>query len=204
MHTTVTLCTLILLVTMTACGVQPTISLPTAPPPTLPTPTAASPAATAAPSPAPTAVAVVPAWLRPTQALGTYHFSLFLKAVGEQADGHLDEGLIVDFTGTFQNGNVVEYRQFGAGAPAHVIRANGQMYIRGPVPDLGLDSPAWYLVDPALLPNAGPAYDLATALSRLLGALDLRDLALDGTETLDNQKCDLYRGNEYLAQPAMP
>jgi hypothetical protein len=109
---------------------------------------------------------VLPAWLRPTQALGTYRFSLFLKAVGGRTHGYLDEGVIVDFTGTFQNGQVVEYRQFGATAPAHVIRANGQMYVRGPVPDLGLDSPAWYQVDSALLPNADPAYDLATALDR--------------------------------------
>jgi tetratricopeptide (TPR) repeat protein len=203
MRTTVAFCTLILLVTMTACGVEPTLSSPTAPPPTLSTPIAAPPVATAAPSPAPTAVAVLPAWLRPTQALGAYRLSLFLKAVGEQTDGHLGEGVIVDFTGAFQDGKAVEYRQLGATTLEHVIMADGQMYVRGPVPNLGLDSPAWYQIDPALLPNADPAYDLATVLSRLLGALDLRNLEPDGVQTIDGQMCDLYRGNEYVAQPAL-
>jgi hypothetical protein len=118
MRTTVALFTFILLVTMTACGAEPTISSPTLPPPqpTVSNTATALPAATAAPSPAPTAAAASPAWLRSTQALDTYRLRLRIHVAVERSDGRVDEGLIVDVVGAFHNRDV-EYQQIGSTAP---------------------------------------------------------------------------------------
>ncbi len=102
------------------------------------------------------------------------------------------KGLIASFLGA------------DADAGIEIIAADGQNYIRGPLPLLGATEEKWYILDENSSSIAQPPVGSGQILEGLTGEnADFSGLTKTGSETIDGVSCDIYTGDKEATLKAL-
>src|SRR5581483_7867676 len=171
----------------------------------------------ATPTPAPsstsssTATGPLAAALNKTKAATTYRVDLNIGTEGDlsalggptptpSSDNQTE--LLLSMQGEF-NGPNAHFTAQGAAIRSlgldptrvlEIVNYNGDLYVKGPVPEIGATENKWYKAPPQVAP---PQLNPSSVLDAFGDtALNPSDFPKTGTETLNDMSCDVYSGDK--------
>ncbi|HZQ09012.1 MAG TPA: hypothetical protein VFD70_20715 [Anaerolineae bacterium] len=200
------------------CGANPTptpvpptpTDIPTLPPPSPTTVPPTVPPTSSSTSSSPATGPLTDA-LHKTRAATTYRVDLNIGVKGDMsalggptptADNENQTATLLSMQGEF-NGSNAHFTTLGAALRSlgldpnrvlEIVNYNGDLYIKGPVPEIGAAENKWYKAPP----NVAPPQLNPNSILDAFGATGLNpsDFPNSGTESLDGMSCQVYSGDK--------
>ena len=202
----------LLTVLISACA-SPTPTPTPVPPTATPVPPTNVPPTVAAPSGNPAAEGTLAQALGKARDAKTYRVNLsitgkgnFMAAGGPTPTANANEPVtLVTMQGEVNHedahfviqGLLTSFLGIDPTKPFEVISANGNAYVKGPVPLVGATEEKWYQAPPQAASIAQPPLSSAAFLNSFGEAgINPSDFKLSGTETLDGKQCEVYAGDK--------
>jgi hypothetical protein len=116
---------------------------------------------------------------------------------------------LMSMTGEFDNGNAhftmkgmfVAFMGMDPEQGLEMLTVDGKSYVHGPAPMMGATEAAWYAAEQGQASAAQPPVD-SSAFFESFGGKDLSKFSKVGSESLDGQSCDIYKGDQEATQAA--